>query len=117
MVLSVVVLPAPLAPMSVTISPVVHGQGDAPQGVDAAVVGVEVGDLEQGHGQAESAAAAAAAGAVPPRRLAQVGFDDALVALDLGWRALGDALTVVEDGDALGDAHHHAHLVLDEEDA
>ena len=105
----------------------VDGQGDALQGVDVAVVGVEVGDLEQRHGQASVRAGSRRLPAAscrrcrrhpPPARrgLAQVGLDDALVALDLGRRALGDALAVVEHRDALGDAHDDAHLVLDEQD-
>ncbi len=45
----VVVLPAPLEPISVTTCARVDRQRDAFQRLDRAVVGVEVGDLEQGH--------------------------------------------------------------------
>ena len=37
-------------------------------------------------------------------------------ATDLLRRALGDLLAVVEDGDAVADAHDHLHVVLDEQD-
>ena len=53
---SVVDLPAPFEPMSVTISPSSTVQADAAQRVDGAVVGVDVLELEQRHGQASSAA-------------------------------------------------------------
>ena len=36
--------------------------------------------------------------------------------LDLGGRALGDLLAVVEHRDALGDAHDDLHVVLDQQD-
>ena len=44
---------------------------------------------------------------------AQVGLDHAVVRLHLGRRALGDLLAAVEHGDAVGDAHHDLHVVLD----
>ena len=47
MVFSVVDLPAPLAPIRVTISPFVHLEGDALDGVDAAVINVEIIYLQQ----------------------------------------------------------------------
>ena len=47
---------------------------------------------------------------------AQVRLDDAGVGAHLFGRALGDALAVVEHGDAVADAHDHAHVVLDEQD-
>ena len=40
----------------------------------------------------------------------------ARVGPDLLRRALGDLLAVVEDGDPLADAHHHLHVVLDQQD-
>ena len=45
----------------------------------------------------------------------QVGLDDPRVALDLRRRALGDLLAEVEHGDAVGDAHDQAHVVLDQQ--
>src|SRR5262245_46314581 len=45
-----------------------------------------------------------------------VGLDDARLGPDLVGRPLGDLLPHVEDGDAVGDVHHHAHVVLDEDD-
>jgi hypothetical protein len=47
---------------------------------------------------------------------AEVGFDDFGVGLDFGGGAFGDLHTVVEDGDALADAHDDFHRVLHEED-
>ncbi len=95
---------------------VIDGQRDATQGLDVAVVGVQVGDLEQRHVRPCPAPARGAAALTRAGALAQVGLDDPLVALDLRRRALGDALAVVEDRDALGDAHDHAHGMLDEQD-
>ena len=46
-VFSVVVLPAPLAPMSVTISPSLDGERDALERLDRAVVDVQVLELKQ----------------------------------------------------------------------
>ena len=36
--------------------------------------------------------------------------------LHLGRRAVGDLLAVVEHHDAVGQVHHHAHVVLDQRD-
>src|SRR5438876_9489206 len=47
--------------------------------------------------------------------LSEVGVDDPTVAHDLGGRALGDLLAVVEHDDPLGHAHDHGHHVLDHE--
>src|SRR5438477_3790469 len=46
----------------------------------------------------------------------EVGLLDALVGEDLVGDALGDLLAGVEHGDALGEAHHRAHDVLDHDD-
>ena len=48
-VFSVVVFPAPLPPMSVTISPSSTRQRDALDGLDAAVVDVHTGELKDRH--------------------------------------------------------------------
>src|SRR5579859_2625671 len=45
----------------------------------------------------------------------QVGLDHGRVGLDLGRPALGDLAAEVEHGDAVADAHHQAHVVLDEQ--
>ena len=52
----------------------------------------------------------------PPPIAAEVGLDDLGVAADLGGRSLCDDLAVVQHRDALADAHHDPHVVLDEED-
>ena len=51
----------------------------------------------------------------PAAPLPEVRLDHALVRLDLGRRALGDLLAVLEHGEALGDAHHDLHVVLDQQ--
>src|SRR4051812_1039711 len=48
--------------------------------------------------------------------LAQVGLDHARVLADLCRLPLRDLLAVVEHGDALGNAHHDLHVVLDQQD-
>src|SRR5436309_347461 len=45
----------------------------------------------------------------------QIGLDHAGIGLHVARRALGDLLAVVEHGDTVGDSHHDAHVVLDEE--
>mmetsp|Transcript_1047 Transcript_1047/g.2758 ORF Transcript_1047/g.2758 Transcript_1047/m.2758 type:complete len:297 (+) Transcript_1047:2737-3627(+) len=47
---------------------------------------------------------------------AQIGFDDLLVALHLGRRALGDLLAVVQHRHAVAQAHHQLHVMLDQQD-
>src|SRR5713101_751697 len=47
---------------------------------------------------------------------AQVGVDDGLVGPHLVRRAVGDLAAVVQRHHAVGDVHHHAHVVLDERD-
>src|SRR6058998_802112 len=44
-----------------------------------------------------------------------VGFDHRLVVLDLPRRAVGDLPAEVEHDDAIAEAHHSAHVVLDEQ--
>ena len=67
-VLRVVVLPAPLAPMSVTISPSADGQRDALEGVDVAVVGVDV--VEDEHRRLADVGAGAGGGVALARHAA-----------------------------------------------
>ena len=47
--------------------------------------------------------------------LAQIGFDDLGVPLDLGRGPLRDPRPVVEHGDPVRDPHHHFHVVLDQQ--
>ncbi len=46
----------------------------------------------------------------------KVGLDDGGVFPDFLGRSLGDSLAVIEDEDALADAHDDFHIVLDQED-
>src|SRR6185369_10938667 len=55
----------------------------------------------------------------PPRRsvrFAEIGLDHVGIAPDVVGLAVGDLAAVVEHDDAVGDVHHHAHVVLDERD-
>src|SRR5688500_8584829 len=52
----------------------------------------------------------------PASRSAEIGFLHQRIVLDLRRRALGDLLAEVEDRDAVGDAHHELHHMLDEQD-
>src|SRR5262247_2933532 len=47
--------------------------------------------------------------------VAEIGLDDARVRAHLVRRALGDLLAHVEHGDAIGDVHDHAHVMLDQD--
>ncbi len=47
---------------------------------------------------------------------AEIGVDDGLVGAHFGRRAVGDLAAVVEHRDAVGQAHHHADVVLDQHD-
>ena len=121
-----VVLPAPLVPMRVTTSPALDAEGDALDGLDLAVGDPEVLDLEQcGHrsfslpavpvvpvGRFDFALFLARA----PSRVAEVGGDDAFVALDLARRAFDELLALDEAGDAVAEVEDEPHVVLDDED-
>src|SRR5919202_683901 len=48
-------------------------------------------------------------------RLSEIGLDHTRVVLDLLRRSLGDLFAVVEHGDAVRDAHHDLHVMLDQE--
>ena len=86
-------------------------EGDAHQGMDVAVVGVDVFQFEQAHGCLLTPTGRGAGGA-----LAKVGFDDLRVRGDLRGQALGDLLAVVHHVDVLGNVHDHLHVVLDQQD-
>ena len=94
------------------------GQRDALQGMDIAVIGVDVLNFEHRHGNTlrlgrrGGLPLAEAAGRAPP----EIGLDDFGVVLDLRRSPLGDLLAEIQHGDRLRDAHDHAHLVLDEQD-
>src|SRR5215831_20951538 len=45
----------------------------------------------------------------------EISIDDLLILLDLGRDAVGDLAAVVEHHHAVGDVHHHAHVVLDQD--
>ena len=47
---------------------------------------------------------------------AEIGFDDTRVANDVVGSALGDLDAMMKHDDALGEAHHRRHDVLDQED-
>src|SRR5262247_1103293 len=47
---------------------------------------------------------------------AEIGVDHGLIGLDLGRCAVGDFDAVIEHQDAIGQVHHHAHVVLDQRD-
>src|SRR6185436_7779895 len=47
---------------------------------------------------------------------AEVGLGDGGILHHRGRRAVGDLAAAVEDDDAIGDAGHHAHVVLDQQD-
>src|SRR5207249_8741567 len=46
----------------------------------------------------------------------EIGVENGRVLTDLLGHAIGDLAPVVEDRDAIGDVHDHAHVVLDERD-
>ncbi|MBS1130751.1 MAG: hypothetical protein H6R16_1753 [Proteobacteria bacterium] len=46
----------------------------------------------------------------------EVRLDDVFVVLNFFRDAIADLLAVIEDDDAVGDIHHHAHVVLDQHD-
>ena len=49
-------------------------------------------------------------------RHAEIGVDDGLIGLHLRGRPFCDLASVIEDRDAVGQAHHEADVVLDEDD-
>src|SRR5712691_11130614 len=68
-------------------------------------------------GEVETAAPLATeASHADPVRLAQIGADHVLVALDLFRDRVGDLAAVIEHDHAVGQIHHHAHIVLDQRD-
>src|SRR5215208_1486295 len=95
---SVVVLPAPLAPSSATISPS-FTSSETPC---SALTGP----------YRASTLRSSSSGIF----LAEVGLDDGGVRAHLGGCPLGDLAAEIEDVHAVGDRHHEVHVVLDEQD-
>src|SRR5262245_12958437 len=104
MVLSVVVLPAPLLPRIVTISPRPTWR--------ATPRSAGISPYETSSDSTLSTVRSARDCASP----AEIRLDDPRARLNLPRRALGDLLAVVQDGHAIGDLHDHAHVVLDQDD-
>ena len=104
---NVVVLPAPLAPSKVTMLPFVEREVEPVQRLVLAVKGAQPADLEH-HRRI-----------LRPRSfgLAEIGADHLLVLLHRGRRALGDLPAEIERDDLVGDRHHEAHVMLDEQHA
>src|SRR4030095_3555009 len=64
----------------------------------------------------ESVVSATGASGAGGLAVTEIRLDDARVRPHLVRRALGDLLAHVEHGDAIGDVHDHAHVVLDQDD-
>ena len=102
---TVVVLPMPLRPISVTISPGAMAS-DMPNSTWLqAVAGLDVVDLEQ-------------RGVSHARRLllAEIGLAHLGIGADRLRRAGGDDAAVDQHGDAVGEREHRLHVVLDQQD-
>ena len=114
-VISSVDLPAPLAPMRVTISPCGHVEVDARAAPGCCRRRSRTSSDQHQHAPRRRIGATRAA--ARPRRLAEIGADHGRIAADLGRRAVGDLAAIVEHDDVVGDAHDHAHVVLDQQHA
>src|SRR5213079_996390 len=101
MVLSVVVLPAPLLPRTATISP---RPTSSPTPLSARILPYET--------------SSPSTRSMPTLALArpEIRLDDPRVPLDLPRRPLGDLLAVVEHRHPVRHLHDHAHVVLDQDD-
>src|ERR1700742_5205948 len=97
MVLSVVVLPAPLPPIRATISPM--------STLNEMPFSTSIWPYDTWRSSILSMA-------MPP---AEIGLDDLRIALNVRRRALGDFLAEVEHRDAVADSHHQPHVVLDQQ--
>ena len=101
---TVVVLPMPLRPMSVTISPGAIAERYAEQDLAQPVAGLDVRDLEQ-------------RGASHDRLLlAEIGLPHLRIGPDRLRRAGRDDAAIDQNGDAVGEREHRLHVVLDQQD-
>src|SRR5947208_13997322 len=108
-VLRSVVLPAPFAPMSATISPGRTWSETPWRASTPAPYATSTSRMSRSAPSRETGGA----GSAPTVVLPEVGLDHLLVPRDLRRRALGDLLAVVEDDDPLGERHDDLHDVLD----
>src|SRR3954462_819283 len=93
----VVLLPAPLAPIRLTISPSATSK-------------------DRSRTAATSPYASSSLSTLRSKGTAQVGLDHARVRLYFARRALEEAHAVVHNQHALGDVHHEVHVVLDHDE-
>src|SRR5437762_8936063 len=93
---SVVLLPAPFAPISATISPSPTSN-------------------ETSRHAGTSPYARSTFSTLSSKLAPEIGLDDARLRLHLARRALEQRLAVIEHQHALGDVHHEVHVVLDDE--
>src|SRR2546426_8644258 len=100
-VFSRVDLPAPLAPMMVTMLPACT-RTDTPRSTSTSSYPARTSWRSR-------------SGAPSRCSTAKVGLDDLRVSADRRRRALGDLLAMVQHHHALGDVHHDLHVVLDQE--
>src|SRR5579872_165677 len=97
MVESVVVLPAPLPPISATIS-FVSTLNEMP--------------FSTSIWPYDTCRLSTLSMTMPP---AEIGLDHLRIALNVGRRAFGDLLAEIEHRDAVADPHHQPHIVLDQQ--
>ena len=81
-------------------------EGDALQSMDLSVVDMQIPYFQKGH-------------LLQPLFLlnAEIGFNDLPVVLHLDGRAFGYLYAMIEHSHPVGDAHHNAHGVLDQQDS
>ncbi len=103
---TVVVLPMPLRPISVTISPGRDGKRHAEQHLAQAVGGFDAGDFE--HGLSHSSG--------PLLFFAEIGLAHLGIGADDVGRARGDHAAIDQHRDAVGEREHRLHVVLDQQD-
>ena len=99
---SMVVLPAPLAPTTESVSPSSTVERHAAERGQVAVRHLDVRSSRR---------------LMTASLLAEIGLDDAPVAGDLGGRPLGELLAVVQHDEPVGERHDRLHHVLDDEQA